>query len=71
MTNKIKDELKKILGDDAYNDGSMQVSDRVQKLAKAVNYLVIQLKFTARLQEDFEREAHIEQVINNVKEIIS
>lgn len=71
---KIKDELKKILADDAYNSGDMQVSNRVSKLVKSVNYLVTQLNFTKdfvepeRKSEIFE---HIDKVISNVKQMLN
>lgn len=71
MSEEIKEELKKILGDDAYSIGYMQVSARVQKLVKAVNYLVTQLKITGKWSEDEECKDHIKQVIANVKEMLS
>lgn len=71
MSNEIKDELKKILGDDAFSMGDMQVSERVQKLVKTVNYLVTQLKITGKWSDDDECKDHIKQVITNVKEMLS
>lgn len=37
MSEEIKEELIKILGEDAYSYGYMQVSKRTQKLVKSVN----------------------------------
>lgn len=71
MSEEIKEELKKILGDDAYSIGDMQVSTRVQKLVKTVNYLVTQLKITGKWSEDEECKEHIKEVIANVKEMLS
>lgn len=71
MSDEIKDELKRILGDDAFSMGNMQVSERVQKLVKAVNYLVTQLKITGKWSDDDECKDYIKQVIANVKEMLS
>lgn len=71
MSEEIKEELKKILADDAYSIGDMQVSARVQKLVKAVNYLVTQIKITGQWSDDEECKDHISQVIANVKEMLS
>jgi len=71
MSEEIKDELKKILGDDAFGMGNMQVSERVQKLVKTVNYLVTQLKITGKWSEDEECKNHIKKVIANVKKMLS
>lgn len=71
MSEEIKEELKKILGDDAYSVGDMQVSERVKKLVKAVNYLVTQIKITGQWSENEECKDHINQVIANVKEMLS
>jgi hypothetical protein len=75
MNNDIKEELKKILGDDAISLGNMQVSDRVQKLVKSVNYLVGQLHITGDMVEDDgnrkEVKSHINEVICNTKNMLS
>lgn len=71
MSDEIKNELKKILGDDAFSTGKMQVSERVQKLVKTVNYLVTQLKITGQWSDDEECKEHIKEVIENVKKMIS
>jgi hypothetical protein len=71
MSEEIKEELKKILGDDAFSIGEMQVSERVKKLVKSVNYLVTQLKITGQWSDDEECKEHIKQVIVNVKEMLS
>lgn len=71
MENEIKEELKKILGEDAFSNGNMQVSERVQKLTKSVNYLVTQLKITSNLNDDIERKNHVTDVINNLKNILN
>jgi len=72
MSEEIKEELKKILGDDAFSMGEMQVSERVKKLVKSVNYLVTQLKITGQWSDDDDEcKEHIKQVIANVKEMLS
>lgn len=71
MSEEIKEELKKILGDDAYSIGDMQVSERVKKLVKAVNYLVVQIKITGQWSEDEEYKDHVKQVITNAKKMLS
>ena len=71
MSEEIEDELKKILGDDAYSIGDMQVSENVQKLVKSVNYLVTQLKITGRWIENEDGKEYIKKIISNVKEILS
>ncbi len=73
--NEIKEELKRILGEDAFDMGNMQVSDRVSKLVKSVSYLVTQLNITANMVEDeTNREhikGHVEQVVTATKGILS
>jgi hypothetical protein len=75
MNKDIDEALKKILGEDAFSIGNMQVSQRVQKLAKSVNYLVTQLYIASNLveNEDNRKEvkSHIELVISATKEILS
>lgn len=74
MNDKIKEELKKILGEDAFSMGNMQVSERVQKLVWAVNYLVIQLNMVTNLVEEKDNlivKSHIEDVIDSVGGILS
>jgi hypothetical protein len=45
----IKEELKSILGSDAFSLGNMQVSERVTKLVKAVKYMYVLLAVSAVL----------------------
>ena len=75
MKNNVKDELKKILGDDAFSLGNMQVSERVQKLVKSVNYLVAQIEMTSNMIEDDENrkqvEVHVNDVITKTKNILA
>ena len=71
MPEEIEDELKKILGDDAYSIGDMQVSENVQKLVKSVNYIVTQLKITGKWIEDEDGKEYIKKIISNVKEFLS
>lgn len=71
MAKEIENELKKILGDDAFSIGNMQVSDRVQKLVKTVNYLVTQLKISGDLSDGEDCKRHIDKVIFNAKEMLS
>ena len=66
MKNNVKDELKKILGDDAFSLGNMQVSERVQKLVKSVNYLVAQIEMTSNMIEDDENRKQVEVHVNDV-----
>lgn len=70
MSEEIEEELKKILADDAYNSGEMQVSEGVRKLALTVRYLVTQLKI-AKGFDEIEGAEHICKVIENAKEILS
>lgn len=71
MENEIIEELKTILAEDAISMGEMQVSKRVQKLVKTVNYLVTQIKITGRWVEDEDGKDHIKKVIINAKEMLS
>ena len=71
MSEEIKEELIKILGEDAYSYGYMQVSKRTQKLVKSVNYLVTQLKITGQWIDEADGKEHIQIVIAKVKEILS
>ena len=71
MSEEIKEELKKILADDAYSMGNMQVSLRVQKLSKCVNYLVTQIKSVGQWSDEPECKDHINQVIANVKDMLT
>jgi hypothetical protein len=66
----IKQELKNILGDDAFSIGNMQVSERVSQLVKAVYYMDIQIKMLDRWIEDEQGKNHIEQVRQSVKNIL-
>lgn len=49
---QIEEKLKIILGEDAYVNGGMQVSDSVSKMAKAINYLSLQLWSINRFVDD-------------------
>jgi hypothetical protein len=71
MSEEINEELKKILGEDAFSMGEMQVSETVKKLVKSVNYLVTQLKITGQWSDDDGCKEHIKQVIGNVKKMLS
>jgi hypothetical protein len=68
---EIKQELKTILGDDAFSLGDMQVSKRVTTLVKAVYYMDAQLKILERWIEDEQGIKHIEEVRQSVKNILS
>jgi hypothetical protein len=68
---EIKQELKTILGDDAFSIGNMQVSKRVTTLVKAVYYMDAQLKILERWIEDEQGIKHIEAVRQSVKNILS
>jgi hypothetical protein len=69
MDEELKQILKNILGDDAFNDGSMKVSDRVSKLVKSVNYLSTQLKIVKN-DADQETKEYIDGIIDSVKNIL-
>ena len=79
MNSQIREELLKILGEDAFSIGSMQVSERVQKLVKSVNYLVTQLYVINGLLKDvveddsdtMELREHIDMVVANVKAMLN
>jgi hypothetical protein len=68
---ELKEELIRILGENALSIGEMQVSKNVQKLAKAVNYLVLQLKMTANMSENEDIKDYAELIIKNTKDILS
>jgi hypothetical protein len=67
----IKEELKSILGADAFSLGNMQVSERVTKLVKAVKYMDTQLQMLDRWIEDEQGKEHIIQVRQTVKNILN
>lgn len=71
MPDEIKEELKKILSDDAFSLGNMQVSERVQKLVKSVYYLTTQIKIIEQYSDDKKYKDHIKLVIANVKKMLS
>ena len=68
---ELKEELIRILGENALSIGALQVSKNVQKLAKAVNYLVLQLKMTANMSENEDIKDYAELIIKNTKDILS
>ena len=67
----IKEELKSILGADAFSLGNMQVSERVTKLVKAVKYMDTQLQMLDRWIEDEQGKEHIIQARQTVKNILN
>jgi hypothetical protein len=67
----IKEELKSILGSDAFSLGNMQVSERVTKLVKAVKYMDAQLQMLDRWIEDEQGKEHIIQARQTVKNILN
>jgi len=71
MKNKIEENLKLILGEDAFDSMDMQVSKSVQKLSKAVNYLVVQLGVLDEGITDEESKEHINIILYHVNDIIS
>lgn len=71
MKNKIDENLKIILGEDAFESMDMQVSNSVQKLSKAVNYLVVQLGVLEECITDEELKEHINIILYHVDDIIS
>lgn len=68
---EINEILKTILGADAFNNGDFQVSSDISKLAKAVNYLTIQIRFTAQMVDTGEAKEHVKGVLLNTKEILT
>jgi len=68
---QIKDELKNILGEDAFSLGNMQVSDRVRKLVRAVSYLDAQIAMLKKWIEDDAGHDHIDQIQQNLKKILN
>jgi len=71
MKNKIDENLKLILGEDAFDSIDMQVSESVKKLTKAVNYLVVQLCFLNDDITDQELKEYINNLLYQVNDIIS
>jgi GH24 family phage-related lysozyme (muramidase) len=67
----IKQELKTILGDNAFSCGTMKVSSTVSRLVKAVYYMDTQIKMLDRWIEDEQGKRHIEQVRQSVKNILN
>lgn len=68
--NEIKTLLINILGKDAISAGRMQISDETSKLAKAINYLVLQLNSLGRINERDERKSYIETIYSQLIEIL-
>lgn len=68
--NEIKTLLINILGKDAISTGKMQISDETSKLAKAVNYLVLQLKLLGNINEKDERKSYIGTIHSQLIEIL-
>jgi hypothetical protein len=66
---EIKAALIEMLGKNAYNN-SMQVTTDTAKLIKCVDYLTIQLNMIKRWCDD-EGKRHIDDVINNIKNILN
>lgn len=74
MENNIKETLKKILGDDAYNFGSMQVTDRVKGLSRAIYYLTGQMSMLTIYVPDDDKEYFketIEIIFKNTNGILT
>jgi hypothetical protein len=65
----MKEELTKILGQDAYNMGNMQVSENVKKLVKALYYLDGQLPIIGR-DLDKEGKEYIQEVLKTTKKML-
>lgn len=72
--NNIKEQLKLILGNDAYSNGlDMQVSNRVSKLVKALNYLVCQVEMIKKdldERDSADEREYIDKVLLSVSEIL-
>lgn len=66
----MKEELIKILGEDAYSIGCMQVSENVKKLVKALYYLDGQLAVMGR-DLDKEGKDYIQEVLKTTKKMLS
>lgn len=62
MEEEIKITLKKILGDDAFNNGKMQVSHNVSVLIKSVDYLTEQLFLLGRFVNEDDKELYNDNV---------
>lgn len=73
MKDDIRETLKKILGEDAYNFGSMQVTDRVSGLSRAIYYLTGQMEMLTVYVPDCDKEYFketIETIFKNTNEIL-
>ena len=70
----MKNTLKKILGENAYNNGlNFQVLDEVSKLVKAVNYQSTQMRFLKDYVSDDakdEFDEYIKIIEKNTIEIL-
>jgi hypothetical protein len=65
---RIEEILKQMLGEEAFNN-SMKVQPDFARLAKTVNYLIMQLNITKRFCEE-EGKDHIDSVIKNARGIL-
>lgn len=68
MHDEIKEELIKIMGTDAFNNGS--TSKDVEILVKCIKYMNTQLKIVQKNYCDEEGKEHIDTVLKNSKEIL-
>jgi ribosomal protein S15P/S13E len=68
MHDEIKDELIKIMGTDAFNNGS--TSKDVEILVKCIKYMNTQLKIVQKNYCDEEGKEYINTVLKNSKEIL-
>lgn len=69
MTNEnIKQKLKEILGDEAYNN-DMKVPINISKLVKSVNYLTTQLNIIKSLCDD-DQPFDVDGIIEQLEDIL-
>ena len=65
----IKDELQRILGEEAANNNG-QVPENIRRMYRALNYIEAQLPMLKRLVDDPLGKTDIDQVYNSLSELI-
>lgn len=68
---QIKDQLKNILGEACLSTGAFKPNSREMALAKAVNYLALQMRMLSKMDEADMRQSHLEGVLGNTAKILS
>ena len=71
MNEEIKQILITLLGEDAFGDGTMKVSERTSKLVKSVSYLSTQLLLIKKSTTDDDTKKYIDEILESNLRILN